>query len=877
MLLTVNGATHQIAGDPARPLVTVLRDDLALRGTKPACGEGVCGACTVLVDGDPVRSCVTAVGSVEGRSIVTIEGLTPTGSLSAVQQAFLAERAFQCGYCTPGLVVATSALLEHEGDPSTAAAIEALEGHVCRCGVQSRILRAVARAAARPRLDDPGPTLPRSAAASAPIDAGRVPWDRRAPDERGYFEALGDGLVVVLPPPAGETDWADAWSTPGGTWLHVGSDGIATAFTGKVEMGQNISSALASIVGAAVGLDVAAVRLVTADTDVCPYDEGTFGSRTIPDAGSMLRAAALTAHEVLIGIAADRFEASPSDLILGDGAVRSRDGAREAWIGDLLVGVRRIETVVGRPTGPSGPTDPSRPASSVAWDGADAVTGRRAFVSDMAVPGMLIGRQLQPPVASAELRSADVSEARRIPGVTVVEAGDVVAVAASDVATADRAIAAITAEWAMPDVPPEAELVAHLRAHPAAGEDWDPPVDEAAGDVEAAFERSDVRVEATYTTAYVAHVPLEGRSALATWAADRVTVWTATQTPFSTRVQLAAALGLDEDDVRVIVPPMGAGFGGKHGAGPGVAAALLARASGRPVSCRWRQADEFVRGHVRPAAVIDVRAGAAADGTLLAWDFLDVNAGAQAIRLPYRVVGRRLRYQPAASPLPQDSYRGLAATANTFARETAIDELADALGRDPLAFRLANADDDRLAECLATAADAAGWKAGRTARAATGNEARRGLGIAGSIEKDARVATCVEVSVTGDGVVRVTRIVTAFDCGEIVDAANLTSQVEGATVMALGPALFEAVRLDPHGIANGSLGAYRVPRFSDVPPIEVILVDRPGIPSAGGGEVPLIAVAPAVGNAIHRATGRRLRAMPLVPTGLVSPVEPLPG
>jgi isoquinoline 1-oxidoreductase len=263
---------------------------------------------------------------------------------------------------------------------------------------------------------------------------------------------------------------------------------------------------------------------------------------------------------------------------------------------------------------------------------------------------------------------------------------------------------------------------------------------------------------------------------------------------------------------------------------------------------------------MRPATVIDIRCSAAADGTITGWQFRNVNAGRSAIEPPYRIANQRLVYQPASAPLRQDSYRALAATVNTFARESAIDELADALDADPLAFRLANVDDDRLAAALRAAAERAGWRDGR-------EQAGVGLGIAGSVEKDARVATCAEVRVGADGEVDMTRLVTAFDCGAIVNPDNLTNQVEGAAVMALGPALFESVHFESGRITNGSLSTYRVPRFSDVPTVEVVLIDHPEIPSAGGGEVPLIAVAPAIANAIFAASGRRLRSMPLLPGG----------
>jgi nicotinate dehydrogenase subunit B len=263
----------------------------------------------------------------------------------------------------------------------------------------------------------------------------------------------------------------------------------------------------------------------------------------------------------------------------------------------------------------------------------------------------------------------------------------------------------------------------------------------------------------------------------------------------------------------------------------------------------WTREEEFSWGYLRPAAVIDVRAAANRDGTLVGWDFTNLNAGPAGLAAPYAVPHLRERFQRAEAPLPQGSYRALATTANTFARESHLDELAAALGADPVDLRLRHLTDDRLRQALATLADRVGWS-GRPA----------GVGIACGMDKDARVATAAQVDADGS---RVLRIVTVFDCGAVVDPTGLRNQVVGATIMGLGGALFEAIRFDAGRVRNASLGSYRVPRFPDVPPIDVVVLDRPDCPSAGAGETPIIAVAPAIANAIRAVTGRRLRDLPL--------------
>ena len=333
-------------------------------------------------------------------------------------------------------------------------------------------------------------------------------------------------------------------------------------------------------------------------------------------------------------------------------------------------------------------------------------------------------------------------------------------------------------------------------------------------------------------------------------SADRLT---GTQRPFGVRADLAEALDVPEEKVRVIVPATGSGFGGKHSAEAAIEAARLARAAGKPVKIRWTRAEEFAWAYFRPASVIDIRSGLNAKGRVVAWDFTNINSGPFGIRPPYEIRNQRLSYQPADSPLRQGSYRALAATANTFARESHMDELAAAAGIDPISFRLIHLSDERGAAVLNAAATGIRWGS------------NKGLGIALSAEKGGYIATAAQVEVNRQGVARVTRIVTAFDCGAIVDPDNLRNQVEGATVMGLGGALFERIRFENGRITNGSMSDYRVPRFSDVPPIEVILIDRRDEPPSGAGETPIICVAPAIANAIFAATGNRLRSLPLQP------------
>jgi isoquinoline 1-oxidoreductase len=311
--------------------------------------------------------------------------------------------------------------------------------------------------------------------------------------------------------------------------------------------------------------------------------------------------------------------------------------------------------------------------------------------------------------------------------------------------------------------------------------------------------------------------------------------------------------------VRVIIPDMGGGFGGKHSPDAALEAARLARAVGRPVCVRWTRAEEFTWAYFRPAAVIECVGGLDAAGSLTAWDFTNINAGGAALDTPYDVPHVRVTSIGSDSPLSQGAYRCLAATGNNFARESFMDELAAAAGADPLEFRLTHLTNQRIRTVLERAATQFGWSDRR--RSVT---PERGVGLACGTEKGSVVAACVEVAIDRQrGEIRVNEVCEAFECGPIQNPANLTSQVQGCIIMGMGGALWEEIQFENGKMLNPSFAGYRVPRFRDIPRIDVQLVNNTDIPSAGGGETPIIAIAPAIGNAVFAATGVRLRSMPM--------------
>jgi isoquinoline 1-oxidoreductase subunit beta len=274
---------------------------------------------------------------------------------------------------------------------------------------------------------------------------------------------------------------------------------------------------------------------------------------------------------------------------------------------------------------------------------------------------------------------------------------------------------------------------------------------------------------------------------------------------------------------------------------------------------RWTRREEFTWAYFRPAAVIQIEAGLDDKSRLTCWHFININSGGAGLETPYRAGKQRSQFVRSEAPLRQGSYRCLAATANHFARESFMDELAAAGGVDPLEFRLAHLDNPRLRAVLETAAQRFGWQ-----ERIKKKNPKVGIGLACGTEKGSYVAACAEVEIDPTGKrIAVRRVCEVFDCGPILNPSNLLAQVQGAIIMGLGPALREEINFENGEVLNASFRRYQVPRFADVPELDIHLLNRPDHDSAGGGETPIVAIAPAVANAVFQATGLRVRSMPI--------------
>lgn len=638
--------------------------------------------------------------------------------------------------------------------------------------------------------------------------------------------------------------------------LHIGEDGIITVMTGKVECGQGARAELTQ--AAAEELRVAAdrVRLVMADTGLVPDDGGTSGSQSTPSTVPAIRRGCSAARGLLVALAARRWEVDAKTLDVHDGKVSdgAAAGARTMGYADLAADKDAEKLLAGAIPGDVSlsPVDSWKVMGTPVArpNGRDIVTGAHHFPSDVARPGMLYGKVLRPPAYGAKLVSVDLSPAKAMSGVVAVQDKDFAGVAAPTAYLAEAALEAIakTAKWAdAPAQPSSEQLYDYLKEHARGGMPKNPFADEVSNAAKS--------LRQSYHVPYVQHCPLEPRAAVAEWADDKLTVWTGTQQPFGVRGGLAQALGVAADRVRVIVPDFGGGFGGKHSGECAIEAARLARGAGKPVSLRWTREEEFTWAYFRPAGVLEAEASLDEKGNLATWHYTNINSGGNEVQTPYRVPKHREQFVGSEPPLKHGSYRALAVTANNFGRECFMDEMAALAGRDPLEFRLAHLEPGRLRTVLEEVARRCDLKDKR---------ADVGMGLACGTDKGSYVAACAQVVVDRKaGTFRVTRVWQAYECGKIINPVNLMRQVTGAIVMGLGPALREEMKFAGGKILNGAFSEYEVPRFADVPELDVHLLDRPDLASAGAGETPIIAIAPAVANALFAATGVRVRQMPI--------------
>ncbi|MCZ7652726.1 MAG: molybdopterin-dependent oxidoreductase [Thermoanaerobaculia bacterium] len=689
-------------------------------------------------------------------------------------------------------------------------------------------------------------------------------------DRRSFCRLLGGGiLVLVTGRPEGLLAQRRGYPEDPNAYLRIDAGGRVTLFSGKIEMGQGVHTSLAQMAAEELGVALDAITMVMGDTDLCPWDAGTWGSLTTRMFGPAVRAAAAEARAVLLRLAAERLGVPRARLTVANGVVSVEgDPSRRVGYGELAAG-RRITRLVGEKTvlrTAKEFTVMGRPAPRL--DGREKVTGRAAFAGDVRRPGLLHARLLRPPAHGARRLSLDLSRARKMEGVTVVEEGDLVALLHADPERAAAALAAVEAHWEIPEPAFDTESVAdHFLEHAPQGE-----VELERGDVAAALAaaragRGGLRLfDSTFRTGYVAHAPIEPHTAVAEMQDGRLVVWAGSQSPFGTRARIAQELELPESRVRVLTPFLGGGFGGKSASGQALEAARLARITRRPVMVAWTRAEEFFLDTFDPAAVVRIRSASDGEGRITAWDYRVWAAGDRAAEVLYEPSAARVTSFMARGsqgsrlhPFAVGPWRAPGAGTNVFARESQVDIMAAAAGVDPLAFRLRNTSDARARRVLETAAARCGWRAAPV-------PSGRGQGIAVGIDSGTYCAVAAEVEVDrASGAIRVRRLVAAQDMGLVVNPEGATMQVEGCLVMGLGYVLSEELRFRGGEILDESFATYEIPRFSWLPRIETVLVPNDELSPQGGGEPAIVPLGAAIANAVFDAVGVRLYRLPMTP------------
>lgn len=695
---------------------------------------------------------------------------------------------------------------------------------------------------------------------------------------RSFFKILGGGIIVFFNP------WSaiDLLSSPlpqpraltkdYNAFLHIAEDGTITCFTGKIEMGQGIITSLPQMMADELNVPLKTIKMVMGDTDLCPYDQGTWGSLTTRVFGPAMRAAAAEARGVLVEMASVKLGVPVGKLEVKDGIIADPGNpSKSISYAELAKGKRLEKYLDVKPAVEDHTKFTYVGTSHMHSDARDKVTGKAIYTGDVKLPGMLHARILRPPSHGASLVSADTSVAEKMEGVKVVRDGDFIAVVSENRDLADLAIVRINAEYSYDEMKVSNETIFDYINK---GE-YRVNVVRTAGDPDAATAQFDRVFEHEYHDPYLAHAPIETHTALARFEGEKLTVWASTQSPFGLQDNLVRDLGLTRENVRVITPFVGGGFGGKSANSQGIEAAKLASLTGKPVMVAWTRDEEFFYDNFHAASVVKVKSGIDKAGKIMLWDYHVYLAGTRGAETIYDVPDDRLtsysqdRSKYPVHPFATGPWRAPNNNTNTFARETQADIMASAAEIDPLEFRLKNLKDEKMIGVLKAVADRFGYVPGKT-------PSGRGIGIACGTDAGTWVAHIAEVEVDlKTGKVKVLRLACAQDMGLCVNPQGALIQMEGCLTMGLGYTLTEELRFEGGKILDRTFDSYEIPRFSWLPKLECVIMDRKDQAPQGGGEPAIIGVGAAVGNAIFDATGARLFRVPFTPERVLQAIKSL--
>jgi nicotinate dehydrogenase subunit B len=708
-------------------------------------------------------------------------------------------------------------------------------------------------------------------------------------DRRDFLKLLGGGIIIFFSVESPAQQGPMGFGQGGGfgrgggfggfpgmgggqsdlnAYLKIGEDGKITVFSGKIEQGQANTTALAQMAAEELGVSLDSIHMIMGDTDLCPYDMGTFGSMSIRIYGASLRSAAAEAKGILLDMAAEQLKTPKDQLKVENGVIFSGSDKKSQVTFAQLTKGQKITRKLDKPAVIKSASDFTVMGKSpVRVDAAAKVTGKAQYAGDMRFPDLLYAKVLRPPSHTAKLKSVDTSAAEKIPGIIMVKEEGFTAVLHPDPEIAEKARAAIKAEYDVPNETVDEQsifdelLIKAPRATPS----------ERKGDLSAGEKAAVSIFEHTYLNGYGAHAPIETHTACAKMDGDKMTIWISTQTPFPAKNDIASALKMSQQLVRVITPYVGGGFGGKSSGGQATEAARLAKITGKPVQVAYNRDEEFFYDAFRPAAIVKIKSGVDANGKICLWDYHVYFAGTRSAEQFYDVPNNLMSNygnwmaMPGSSsvhPFATGAWRAPGANINVFARESQIDIMAAKLKMDPLEFRLKNTSDPRMRRVLEDVAKHFGYKPAPA-------PSRRGIGIACGIDAESYVAEIAEVTVN-KGNVKVKRIVASQDMGISVNPEGSKMQMEGCIMMGLGYTLSEDISFKGTRLFTTNFHNYKVPRFSWLPQIDAFVVKNDELAPKGGGEPAIVPVGGAVANAIFDAIGVRLFQMPMTPERIIN-------
>lgn len=680
---------------------------------------------------------------------------------------------------------------------------------------------------------------------------------------RRFIKNLGGGVVVVFC--LGEMSFTSLFAQDGqpleeldfNAYLRVKEDGRVDCFTGKIEMGQGIITSLAQVVAEELEVSIYDVDMVMGDTELCPYDAGTWGSLTTRFIDPVLRAAAAEAREVLLELASENLGLDKSSLQVINGVVIDKnDASKKVSYAELTRGKKIVRSLTKKPELKKAKDFKviGKPIRSL--DAEAKVTGKAKYSGDILLPGMVHATIVRPEVFGSKKIKVDASKLSDFSGAQLVEKDNLVAVVHSDPEVSKLAAKSVQVTWDAPAAMANQETIFQYLEDTIR----ENKVFEKEGNLQEGKEASAFYKEATYHDGYKAHASIETHVATCYFEGDKLTIWASTQSPFGTRSSVAKALQMPLEKVHVKQIFLGGGFGGKSNSQQSVEAATIAKLCGKPVQLVWSRKEEFMYDNFRTAAVVKVAGGTDIKGNLKTWSFDIYCSGTRGTELFYNIPNKEIRSfnQGGVHPFGTGAWRAPGNNTTTFARESHIDVMAHAAGVNPLEFRLNNLGTTEMIATLQLAAKTFGYEKEK--------KPGHGYGIALGQDAGTLVAMIAEVFVDkATGEVQPIRIVCSQDMGQVVNPHGATLQTEGGITMGIGYALYEEIEFNGGEMLTTNFNRYEITRFSKTPKIECVFIDKMDAKAQGGGEPAIICVGAAIANAVFDACGARVNRMPITP------------